>query len=98
MDLLVVLGIHEIVIAPVLVEIFHLPLVQNRALDAIFRPETVVDNRSRAQLPQLGLDHSTPVSRRNMLIIDHLVKLAIEQYGVSPAQLCCLNHYREAPV
>src|SRR5438128_10451821 len=54
-NLLVVLGIHEIVIAAVFIEIFHLALVQHGSLDAIFRAEPVIDDRSRAQFAQFRL-------------------------------------------
>ena len=98
MDLFVILGIHEIVIGSVLVEILHLALIQHRPLDAIFRTKPVIDNRSGAELAQFGLYHSSPVPRRDVLVIHHLVKLAIHQNRVPTAQLCCLNHYRQAPV
>ena len=98
MDLLVILGIHEAVVSTVFIEIFHLSLIEHCALHPILRPEPMIDDRSGAELAEFGLDHPSPVSRCNVLVIHHLVEFAVHQDRVSPAQLCCLNHYRQAHV
>ena len=86
------------VVGAVFVEVFHFTLIQNRFFEPIFRPEPMVDNGAGPHVAELCLHHSSPVSRRNVLVVHDLKELAIVQDGIPAAELCCLNHYKSTPV
>src|SRR5438045_2827855 len=54
--LLVALRVHEIEAVAVVVEILHLALVERRAFDVLFRPELLIRERVRADVPHAHLD------------------------------------------
>ena len=54
----------------VLVEILHLPLVEDRALDVVLGAQLLVGKRPGADVPHLRLDESAHVTGREMLQIE----------------------------
>src|SRR5262249_26113513 len=95
--LLISFRIHEVVIRTVGVEILHFTIIENRFLNPIFRSESMVDDCAATKIPQLCLNHTSPVSRRDVRVIHHLKEFSIVQNRVSFAELGRLNHYRQAP-
>ena len=65
------LGVHEVKRVAVGVEILHVVLVENRALDVFFRAELVIDERVRPDVPRPALHESALVAGREVMELEN---------------------------
>ena len=63
-------GVHEVVVVAVVVEVLHLALVERRALDEVFRPQLVVGERAAADVARLDADEAAQVAGRDVLELE----------------------------
>ena len=70
MNLLVRARVHEVERVAVAVEILHLPLVEDRPFDVLFRAELVVGLLAAADVAHPRLDEAALVPRREMRQIE----------------------------
>src|SRR6185436_19221297 len=74
-DLLVAARVHEVERVAVAVEILHLPLVENGALDVLFGAELVVGLLAGADVPHPRLHEAALVARREMREIEDAIEI-----------------------
>ena len=77
MQLLVVLGVHEVVVVAVGVEKLHLHFVDGDLLDGIAGAEAVLEHGAGAQIAQLGLDERPQVAGGAMLDAEDRVQIVV---------------------
>ncbi len=90
-DLVVVLGVHEMERVAVAVEILHLPLVDDRPLDVFFGAELVVRLEAGADVPHLGLDESPLVAGGEMLEVENPEQVVLDLDQHAAFEPCRLN-------
>ena len=86
-DLVVGLGVHEVILRVALVEELHVVLLERHALDLVFRAEPVLRLRAAAQVPELGLDHAAPVPGRHVNDVHHAPEVFVVLDGHAHAEL-----------
>jgi hypothetical protein len=89
------LGVHEIVVLAVVVQVLHLVLVELRFFDFIFRAETMLHHGAGAEIPHFHLDESAQVARGAMFHLEDRVQLFVELDHHARTQLCCRKHKRK---
>ena len=91
LELLVVLGVHEVVRARRVVQVFQLVRFHRRRIDGIRRAEPMLEVRARAQVLELRLHHRPQVARGVMPKLGDTARLALEDDHHAPADLGCWN-------
>ena len=78
------LGVHEMERIAVAVEILHVVLVENRALDVLFSAELVIDERVRPDISRPALHEPSLVAGSQMMqfedaqqVVAHLDEIAL---------------------
>ena len=98
MHLLKRLGIHEVEVLAVVVQILHFMLFQLRFLYLIFGRKTVLHHGAGRQLAHFHLHKTAQVAGGAVLHFEDGIKLVIPLDHHAGAYLCCGNHKRELPV
>ena len=86
------LGVHEIEVLAVVVQIFHLVLLERGLFDLVFGAEAVLDHGAGAELAHLYLDEAAQVARCAVLHLENGIQLAVPLDHHAGTHLCCCNH------
>jgi hypothetical protein len=81
---------------PFRIEILHLPVFQNRLIDAIFGAEFVFRADAAPQVLHLRLHEAAFVAGRQMMDGRHPVEIALVNDDHSRSKLRRLNHFPES--
>ena len=73
------------------VEILHVVLVENRALDVLFRAELVIDERVRSDIPRLALHEAALVAGREVMQLEDAQQVVADLDEIALPKPCCLN-------
>src|SRR5207245_11597329 len=72
------LGVHEVMMRAVRVQVFHLVLFERRPFDSVHRAKTMLERRARANVAQLGLDHRPQIAGRVVTKLNYFARLSLE--------------------
>ena len=61
------------------IEVLHLVLRDERLLDFVLRPESMLELIPGAEVSQLHLHHRARIARRVVMIFHHLAEIAVEE-------------------
>src|SRR5579875_3468800 len=92
-DLVVGLGVHEVVMAVALVEVLHLVLLEAHPLDLVLRAEAMLGLGAGLEVAQLRLHHAAPVARRHVDDIHHAPETVLVLDDHAGAELCGGNEH-----
>jgi hypothetical protein len=93
-DLFVVLGVHEVVVRAVGVEILHLVLFERSAVDRVGRTKAMFKGRSGTNISQLGLHHRPQIAGCMVTEFDDFARLAFENDNHAASNLGCRNCHK----
>ena len=85
------LRVHEMKRVAVGVEILHVVLVENRALDVFFRAELVIDERVRSDVPRPALHEAALVAGREVMELENAQQVVADLDEIALPEPCCLN-------
>ena len=82
----------------VAVEVLHLVLVENRALDVFFSAELVIDERVRPDIARPALHEPALVARGQMMQFENAQQIVANLDEIALAKSCRLNgrHSRQS--
>ncbi len=95
MQLLVILGVHEVVVVAVGVEELHLHFVHGDLLDGIAGAEAVLEHGAGAQVAQLGLDEGAQVAGGAVLHAEHRMQIVVVLDDHAGTHLCGWNRHAD---
>ena len=85
------LGVHEVVLFALGVEVLHLSRFQRNLFEAVAGGEFVFADRPGAVIPHLGLDKTSALAGGAVLHLIDRADLALKHHDHTGAQLCSLN-------
>jgi len=91
-NLIVSLGIHEVVQIAIFIQILHILSINTRLRALLSRTESLLYYTATLDVLQLGSYESCALSRLNMLEFDNLVNIVIILNGNTISEITCRNH------
>src|SRR5205814_387944 len=89
LELVVVLGVHEVVRVPALIEKLEIVRLHRRRVDRVSGAKTMLVTRARTKVLELGLNHRAQVARRVVTELENAARIALEDDDHSAADLGC---------
>ena len=84
-------GVHEMKRVAVGVEVLHVVLVENGALDIFFRAELVIDERVRSDIPRPALHEAALVAGCQVMQLEDPQQVVADLDEIALPQPCRLN-------
>ena len=91
-NLIVSLGIHEVVQITIFIQILHILSINTRLRALLSRTEGLLNYTATLDVLQLGSNESCALSRLNMLEFDNLVNIVIILNGNTISEITCRNY------
>src|SRR5687768_15612200 len=97
LDLIVVLGVHEVVRIAALVHELEVVRFHRRFLDRVGRAEAMLEARAAAQVSQLGLHHRAEITGRVVAELEDAARIPLEHEDHSTSDLCRWKSHKIDP-